>query len=125
MKDNARLEIMRDLRSQGLSYEEIGREMGISKQRVYQLIGGYTKHSVIVRPEQCVYPAIRFWMLENNVSFSGFSRMMYGQLHNEQRGILCNALKGSNCSKSMIDKILKITGLTYEVAFERSVENGN
>ena len=121
MTDNARIKAMRDLRSQGLSYEEIGKEMGISRQRVYQLIGGYTKHSVIVRPEQCVYPAIRFWMIENNVSVNGLTRLMFGLMESEERNKVSGLLKGANCHKSMIDRILKVTGLTYEVAFERSV----
>ena len=123
VKDNTRIEAMRDLRTQGLTYEEIGREMGITRQRVYQLIGGYTKHSVIIRPEQCVYPELRFWMLEKNISINGLARLAFGRIHAQERARLVAALKGANCSKGMIDKILKATGLTYEVAFGRGAEN--
>lgn len=123
VKDNTRIEVMRDLRTQGLTYEEIGREMGITRQRVYQLIGSFTNHQVIIRPEQCVYPELRFWMLEENISINGLARLAFGRLQPEERARLAAALKGANCSKGMIDKILKATGLTYEVAFERGAES--
>lgn len=119
MKDNARVKYMKDLRTQGLTYEEIGKEMGLSRQRVYQLIGGYTNHSVVIRPEQCIYPAIRFWLIENNISISGLTRIICGYAHPEKRYVLSSALKGANCTKNTIDNILKATGLTYEVAFRK------
>ncbi len=118
---DARLETMRDLYLAGKTYEEIGTEFGISKQRVYQLIGGEMKHKVVIPEERCIYPNLRLWMNENNVSVNKLCRTMYdGRLEPERTEVLRKALKGSNCTKNTIDRILKATGLTYEEAFGRS-----
>lgn len=93
-----RKQAMIKMHESGMTYAEIGAFMGISKQRVYQLIGDTRKgcHKPITK-EQCVYAGIRKYMNENKIS-----RMMLVR---------------------MIDKILKATGLTYEYAFKKDGDN--
>ena len=118
-----RNEQMKSLRLQGMSYEEIGKVMGVSKQRVYQIIGGtemnYFKE---IGPDECVYPNLRKWMNENRISRPKLTRLMYGEekYAPTRWETVGRVLGGANCRKTVIDRILKATGLTYEEAFGRS-----
>jgi DNA-binding CsgD family transcriptional regulator len=116
---NERQQKMIEMHEQGMTYEAIGQKLGISKQRVFQLIGDVRKgrHRTITEKE-CVYVGIRNRMNENKISRTALSRKVYGTTHPNQYRCLERALKGSNCSKYVIDNILKVTGLTYEEAFK-------
>lgn len=116
-----RKEQMREMFSQGMNYSEIGKKFGISRQRVYQLIGGsYRNNFRAIKPEACVYVEIRKFLNENHISINKFTRMVFGCYENRYRKNLCNLLKGEDGFKSVIDKVLVATGLTYEQAFKRS-----
>jgi hypothetical protein len=111
------------LREQGLSYAEIGKKLNYSKQRVFQIIGGTSIN--FFRPiskEACVYVGIRNWMNENKINRNTLTRMIYGTLEPNLYETLKRTLKGANCRKDIIDKLLKVTGLTYEEAFLRKDE---
>lgn len=115
---NERAEQMKQLRQQGMSYEEIGKVMGISKQRVYQVIGGTVKNWFKeITPEVCIYPNLRKWLNENRVNRSELTRMVYGNTSARNKQLIYSILKGSDCLKHHIDNILQVTGLTYEEAF--------
>lgn len=53
----------------GIPYKAIGEAFGISKQRVYQIIGndspGYFK---TMAKEDCIYPNLRKWLNENRLT---------------------------------------------------------
>jgi hypothetical protein len=111
------------LREQGLSYAEIGKKLNYSKQRVFQIIGGTSIN--FFRPiskEACVYVGIRKWMNENKINRNTLTRMIWGQIEPDACGKLKRTLEGANCRKDIIDKLLKVTGLTYEEAFLRKDE---
>ena len=110
---------MIEMRQQGMTYAEIGQTMGVSKQRVFNLIGGTSesKHRLITEKD-CVYVGIRNWMNENKISRTMMTRLVYGTYHPEKYARFRNVLKGVDCHKHNIDKILKVTGLTYEEAFK-------
>lgn len=118
-----RAEQMKKLRLQGMSYEEIGKAFDISRQRVYQIIGGtemnYFKE---IKPDECVYPNLRKWLNENRINRPKLTRLMYSEekYAPTRWEIVCRALEGANCRKTTIDRILKATGLTYEEAFGRN-----
>lgn len=112
---------MIEMHEKGMNYTDIGKEFGLSRQRVYQLIGGGCKnHFQGIKPENCVYEEIRKYLIENKISIAEFSRRIYGDNHSEHRLRLVRVLKGSDAHKSVIDRILIVTGLTYEQAFKRS-----
>lgn len=71
----------------------------------------------IVSEKQCIYSGLRNWMNASMISASSLARMMYGDGNDSQRMMLARALKGGNCSKKTIDKILEVSRLTYEEAF--------
>ena len=117
-----RAEQMKKLRSQGATYEEIGKAMGISRQRVYQIIGGSVRDCFKeITADECICPNIRKWMNENRISKPKLTRMIYGEerYHPLNWGTVGNILKGSDCHKHCIDNILRVTGLSYEVAFKK------
>lgn len=117
---NERRRLIDVMRSEGLSYETIGRVFGISKQAAYQQhqsyknnTGDYFRFEAI---QKIPYVGLRNWMVEHRVTItdlcdrcnvSKFSSSLYGK---------------TNFSKSIIDKILEVTGLTYEECFKEASE---
>lgn len=113
---------MQELRNKGFSYEEIGKIMGISHQRVHQIIGKGNKALFRpIKPTGCVFDGIRQWMNENQISISELVRIIYGNTCPENYNRIRSYLTARNdIRKTLIDKILSITNLTYEEAFKRS-----
>lgn len=110
-----------ELREQGLTYQEIGEKVGLSKQRIYQLIGGNKKTKASIKPRQCMYHNIRKWMNSNNVSMNALTRIIYGNCNPANVYRIRNRLNGTvEPTKTFIDRVLEITNLTYEEAFKRS-----
>lgn len=120
MTTDERKEWMLSLRECGLTYKEIGEVTGTSKQRVFQLIGKNDKARFKpITEEQCIYDGLRNWMNENRISRAELVRMMYGTLHSSCLDRLRGWLKGTEMTMYSINKILAVTGLTYEQAFLR------
>jgi len=109
-------------RDEGLTYDEISRRFGISKQRVHQIIGkSNTSLFRPITPKMCVYDGIRLWMNKNKISTAELVRRIYGRTGGEAYEMTRRRLTGINeLTKTYIDKILSITNLTYEEAFKRS-----
>lgn len=106
---------------QGMTYAEIGKAEGISRQRVFQIIGGIQRsHFRKLTEKECVYVGIRNWLNENRMSRAKLVMEIYGFYHPERVSMVNNALRGCDTRKRIIDAILRVTGLTYEQAFERS-----
>lgn len=108
------------LRQQGWTYQQIGNELGCSRQRIAQILG---KQAVwgfqYINTEECVYPKLAEWMNKNKVSRSEFLRRI--GLQAEPRNIirfssiLCGRI---DPRKTDIDRYLNVTGMTYEELFE-------
>lgn len=108
-----RKEMIESLRGKGLTYEEIGEVLGITKQRVHQIATkGYTDkfHPESVR--QIRFVGLRNWMLKNRVKVCELEKMC--GLSKIYRSIVTDSYEPS---KRTIDAILKVTGLTYEECF--------
>lgn len=118
-----RINEMKEMRKKGMTYAEIGNAFGVSKQRVFFLIGGDTPRRTVLTEKECVYKGLRDWMNENQVSRIKLTRIIYGYYQPNQYDVLKRALLGSNCHKHIIDSILKATGLTYEKAFGTEENN--
>lgn len=118
----SRKEHLKELRTKGFTYDEIGQMCGVSRQRVQQIIGeeckGYFRP---ITKKKCIYSAIREWMNDNKISITEFTRRVYGNTAPANYERMKARLNGSrDLTKTYIDKILSITGLTYEEAFKRS-----
>lgn len=115
-----RKEQMEKLKSQGWTYAEIAQMFGVTRQRVYQIIGGhYNTHFKRVTEEKCIYPNLLRFLNENRISMRELTRLVYGYYHRASEQRIRMVLKGADCHKSLIDKMLDVTRLSYEEAFKR------
>jgi hypothetical protein len=112
---------MAKMRRDGHTYAEIAEEFGVSKQRVYQLIGqGDKRYFHTVSEKRCIWKGIREWMNDNRIGVSPLVRKMYGNANPTSQNRISGYLAGEiELRKEMIDILLDITGLTYEEAFRR------
>lgn len=109
------------LREQGLTYRQIADRLGISTQAVAQVLSKRQPSRFrLVAEEGCVYVGIRNWMNENKVGFTELVRrcglQTAGGTYPRWRSYLTGQC---DPPKRTIDKILRVTGLTYEEAFGR------
>ena len=76
---NKRKEWMLQLFESGLTYQEIGDVAGVSKQRVFQLIGKTDRDSFrYITKERCFFDGLRDYLNENRISIKELTRQMYG-----------------------------------------------
>lgn len=110
-------EIVQKLRDKGMTYEEIGDILGVSKQAAHQSVNpeprdGFRKSTIA----KIKYVGLRNWMLERRINLADLER-------------LCGDRRLSSClirehepNKRIIDAILAATGLTYEECFQEESE---
>ena len=119
----ANKDLMRADRAQGMSYRQIGEKYGLSRQRVFQIIGCTTdrreSYFRCITEKDCIYPNIRKWMNDNKVSKAEFCRRVFGNSHSQNWHHISNWLGGRRYPlKKSIDKLIEVTGLTYEELFK-------
>jgi len=107
------------LREQGMTYRQIADQFGISYQAVAHSLASYNpKRFQYITETGCVYPNLRKWMNDNKVGQSEFARRCQFSNSpgnkNRMRGYLIGL---ADPPKRTIDKILAVTGMTYEEAF--------
>ena len=116
--------IMFEKRISGATLEEIGKEFGVTRERVRQILEANVKNPVIKKSSgcKCIYPALTEWMMTNGCSGyklcheSGVSRTMVS---------FYNKLQGKNpFTITEIKQILAYTGMTFEEAFGTVEANG-
>lgn len=114
------------MRESGATYKDIGEAFGISRQAVFQHIGGMVRGGYFktLSANDCIYPNLRKWMNDNHMSRSKLCRAMFGNTLPSNQHHISNFLRGKNsgATKHTIDKYLTVTGLTYEELFETDKE---
>lgn len=113
----------RKLRMQGLTFAEIGKRLGVSKQRAAQCCAG-------MNPEQTawachkedldsiIYAGLKKWMLENKVSVPEMMRRIGLDTGSSRSKHFRNRLEGkTQLPITEIKKILAVTGGTFEQMF--------
>lgn len=113
-------EIYREERAKGLTYKQIAEKYGVSKQNVAQCCSqDNAKHFHFWTEKMCVYPNVRNWLNKNKITKSELIRRMGIRVHANTNAVVGGYLNGSHYpSKQTIDKLLSITGLTYEEFFK-------
>ena len=113
------------LRNQGMTYQQIADVLGISKQAVGNSLSRYDyRRFKYIQPEACVYEGLRVWMNEHHVNVSELVRRLGLQTAPANITRYRQILSGNyELRKATIDKILEITGLTYEQAFENGMRS--
>lgn len=113
------ISLMREKLKSGMTLQQIGDELGITRQRVAQLTGA-------VRPmtQWCktysVYSGIDSWMKFTHTTYAQLNLMLgYAPSASCQANLAKRLMGETEPSKSFIDAMLYITGLTYEEAFKK------
>lgn len=110
---------MREKLESGMTLQEVGDELGITRQRVAQLVGSIREMREFTKTYS-IYYGIDSWMKFNRVTYARFARMLgYATSASNQRNLARRLMGKVDVSKSWIDAVLKLTGLTYEEAFSR------
>ena len=66
----------------------------------------------------CIFPNISKWMETNDYGYTDIAKMCDFQVHKIQYSLKNDA----NITKLLIDRLLAITGMTYEEAFYRPTD---
>lgn len=97
----------------GMTYREIAEKYGISRQAVYVTctkVGGAPSFKIITQTG-CIWPNLRAWLNADRERQKQFFRAFEGCS-------IRDCLKGiRQPKKHEIDKMLSITGMTYEFMF--------
>lgn len=119
-----RLLEMIKMRLDGYTYQEIADKYGISKQCVRQSIANLAGKEGPVRIsalDRCIYPNIRKWMIDNNISMIKLSKIC-GRAE-KNTGAVRPKLNGEREFQiSEIKAILKESGKTFEYMFSAEKE---
>lgn len=103
------------MRLNGASLEECAKKFGVSREYIRQITPPVETHARRrSNYETCIYPKIKEWLYQNRYSYSAFSKLLdYSTMS------VYNALTGKVVpSKTLIDKILDATEMSYEEAFK-------
>lgn len=105
--------IAQEMYKEGKSTASIAKELHYSSATIARnLFGGNGKAGR--RLENAIYPGLVKWLADNNKTVTDFNVMVCGK-KNQQMSLILHGTTMPN--KRTIDKILAITGLTYEEAF--------
>ena len=109
----------RELREQGMTYQKIADELGVTKAYIAQLVSGFNpRYFRAITEEACIYPGLREWMNDNKVGRSELVRRMGKHTWPATVSTLSYVMRGDHePTKGTIDSILKVTGMTYEECF--------
>ena len=120
-------EIYREERAKGLTYKQIAEKYGVSKQNVAQCCcQDNAKHFRVWTAETCVYPNVRKWLNDNKITKAELIRRMGVRVHSNPVAVIGGYLRGySYPPKQTIDKLLSVTGLTYEKFFKTDKREGD
>lgn len=103
------------MRLDGYSFREIAEKLGVSIQAVQKAIPP-VENRVIKRTVTCIYPNIYAWMRKNDINIDKLSNLCSVSYMTIKRMLIGE----SETRKSTIDKILEVTGMTYEEAFKKA-----
>ena len=103
------------------SYSEIARIAGVSRQYVSQVFckcGLDFPDFRKLSDKECIYAGLRKWWNENRMTYPKFIEAMGMCYHDANLYRLKRYFTGeSNPRKDYIDKLIAVTGLTYEQLF--------
>lgn len=121
MSRHPRADIYRAEREKGLTYRQIAEKHGVSFQTVAQACSKSDASKFRAFTESdCVYPNLRKWLNDNKVSRCEFIKRVGLCANNSASTIFGNYFRGKHYpNKQTIDKMLRVTGLTYEELFYR------
>jgi hypothetical protein len=110
------------MRRDGATYKEIGAVFGVSHQRISQIL----KNQIRTRKcstdmEKIPYEGLYNYLMDNpKMTFPALAMAMFGAGDAKTSHKMRNLLHGKNCmvSKRSYDKLMALTGMTYEQLFK-------
>lgn len=118
-KPHPRAELYMQERKQGKTFYQIAEKYGVSKQAVAAACAIHALgHFKPYTEAEVVYPKLRKWLNDNEVTRSEFARRMGLVPYAKNCYRVSVYFRGMNYPlKETIDKMLEVTGLTYEEMF--------
>ncbi len=111
-------EKVKNLRDVGLTYQAISDVLGISRQRAEQILHNGVSNRVSLG-KKIIYPNLLNWSIDNKCNRDEFLRRMGFAVNAGNKQKLHRVLNGDILPrKDYIDKMLQVTGLSYEKMFE-------
>lgn len=105
------------LRQEGYTLQWLGDKYGLSRERIRQIIEKHEEKlaGLSNRLSSCIYPELKKWMIMQDETYTSLASKC--EVH---MMTLRNGLTGrTTICKDTIDRILVLTGLTYEEAFRK------
>jgi len=120
MQTKEDLMMMFEMRLDGKSLAEIGRQFGITKERVWQLLNGCSQYGV-KSLKKCVFPGIATWLREHRMTIKQFRKDLtcFSNSSNTIYSKLCGDKK---FTLPEIKAILAYTGMTFDEAFGEEIK---
>lgn len=120
MKTGEKYKLYREERKKGLTYQQIADKYGVTKQTVGCACGVYNKNKFqFVTAQRCIYVNLRNWMNKNQICVNELARRMGLEPAGRNMQQMQRLLKGLFYPrKPHIDRLIEITGLTYEQLFQ-------
>lgn len=108
-------------RENGMSVTDIAKRYGVSYQAVLHATAKTgTKYFKNYTAERCVYPNLRQWLNDNKITINEFARRMGLAQGGGSSSRIIGYFNGRNYpQKETIDKMIEVTGLSYEEMFYR------
>lgn len=113
MTDKQKLDAL-EMLLEGASYSDVARKYSLSRERIRQMFSPIMQRDMRKRSFS-IYPNFTSWLREKNLSYHKFAEMtgVSGQ-H------ISHVMTGKgNPSKNWIDRVLEVTGMTYEECFAK------
>lgn len=109
------------LRRKGMTYQEIADSMGVSKAYVAVLLDKTVKTSNFrIWPiELSPYPVLTQWMNDNQMTRQELAEKLGYSPSTSSCYIITKIMKTDKFTKKEIDKLLELTGMTYEELFKK------
>lgn len=102
------------MRLNGNSLREIADKFGVSYQYIAQILpSSAPAFHHPTNTEKCIYPAIRKYMEKNRMTYGRFASLC----GLSPMSLYRNLTGDSTPLKKTIDRVLEVTGMTYEEAF--------
>lgn len=109
-------------KSLGMTWNEIGAKRGITRQRAHAIVKSYKKRYEvrnIKSIEKIIFPNLKDWLYKNSTTVVELAEKTGIQYST----VMKNFDGTTVMSKTTIDKILELTGETYEYIFQTDDEN--
>ena len=102
---------------EGATYAEVGRKYMMPREKIRDMFCGVIGvRRVSNIPIEGLYPNLINWIKENEYGITKFGRAIGYSCSNGTRRMLTGELSPT---KNVIDKILELTGMTYEECFAK------